>query len=88
MLVTWTNTGADAFSQPLQMVIENITPSSVTVANADGTTRDGKPFYDFSTLAGDGKLDPGETSGAKRLIFNTPNRIRFEFDVSFWAVVQ
>jgi len=69
------------------MVIENITPPTVTVANADGTTPGGKPYYDYSDLVGDGKLDPEETSGTKQLIFNNPSRVRFEFDVSCWAKV-
>ncbi|MBI1926944.1 T9SS type A sorting domain-containing protein [Candidatus Poribacteria bacterium] len=84
---TWKNIGAESFLVPLQMVIESITPPTVTPDNPDGTTPEGKPFYDYSNLAGDGKLDPGETSGAKQLIFNNPNRARFEFNVSFWAKV-
>jgi len=88
MMATWKNKGAVQFSQPLQMVIESITPSTVTVANRDGTTPEGKPYFDYSTLVGDGKLAPGETSSAKQLIFNNPNRLRFEFVVSCWARVS
>ena len=88
MMATWTNIGAETFSEPLQMVIEGINSGSVTVANADGTTPEGKPYYDYSTLVGDGKLDPGETSEAKRLVFNNPTRVRFTFDVSFWATSE
>ncbi|MBI1926942.1 T9SS type A sorting domain-containing protein [Candidatus Poribacteria bacterium] len=88
MMATWKNMGADPFYPPLQMVIESITPPSVTVANPDGTTPAGKPYFDFSALIGsDGKLSPGETSGAKQLIFNNPTRVRFNFTVSFWAQV-
>ncbi len=82
---TWKNTGADPFLQPLQMVIEKITPSTVTVANADGITDGGKPYFDFSNMAGDGILASKETSGSKDLIFNNPSRVRFSFDVSLWA---
>jgi len=87
MQATWKNIGLEQFSAPMQMVIENITPPAVTVANADGTTPEGKPYYDYSNLVGDGKLDPGETSSAKQLIFNNPSRVRFEFVVSCWAKV-
>jgi len=88
VMATWTNIGADALSQPLQMVVDSVTPSTITVANADGTTDDGKPFYDFSNSAGDGKLDATETSAAKQLIFNNPTRVRFTFDVRFLAVAE
>ncbi len=50
--MTWTNTGSDTFTAPLQMVISSITPPppTVTVANADGITPGGDPFFDFSAL--------------------------------------
>jgi hypothetical protein len=85
MMATWKNIGTDSYFEPLQLVIENITPNTITCANADGTTVDGKPYYDYSSLVGDGKLDPGETSEAKPLVFNNPTRVRFEFDVRCWA---
>ena len=88
MMATWTNIGDEQCSEPLQMVIENITPDTVTCANEDGTTDDGKPYFDYSILVGDGNLAPGETSEAKQLAFNNPTRARFEFDVSCWAVVE
>jgi len=85
MMAKWKNIGADQFSEPLQMVIESITPPTVTVANEDGTTRAGKPYYDYSNLVGDGRLEPEETSEAKQLVFNSPGRVKFEFDVSCWG---
>jgi hypothetical protein len=88
MMVTWTNIGMDMFSGPLQMVIQNVSPPSVTVANADGATLDGKPYYDYSNLVADGKLSPGEKSGEKRLIFEGPSRVRFTFDVSCRASIK
>ena len=91
MMATWTNIGTYTFSEPLHLVIENITSPAVTVvtvANADGETEDGKPYFDYSDLVGDTKLGPGETSEAKMLIFDNPTRARFEFDISCWAVVE
>ena len=82
MIAKWKNIGADQFSEPLQMVIESITPPTVTVANEDGTTHAGKPYYDYSNFVGDGRLEPEETSEAKQLVFNSPGRVKFEFDVS------
>ena len=92
VMVTWTNTGTSRLSLPLLMVIENTLPSSVYVTNADDTTPDGKPYYDYSDRVYGGKLDPGETSGAKKLIFGGPKnilrRMKFTFDVSCWAVIE
>ncbi|MFQ6042309.1 MAG: fibronectin type III domain-containing protein, partial [Candidatus Poribacteria bacterium] len=86
---TWENIGTESFLQPLQVVIENITPPTVTVANASGTTADGKPYYDYSHLVGGGKLEPGETSAAKWFIFNSPDgRVKFEVDLSCWAKIE
>jgi hypothetical protein len=87
MMATWTNIGAEAFSEP-RITIENITSSAVTVANADGETEDSKPYFDYSELVSDGKLDPGETSEAKKIVFNNPSRARFEFDITCWAKVE
>jgi hypothetical protein len=85
MMANWKNVGIDQFLQPLQIVIENITPSTVTVANEDGTTPDGKPYYDYSNFVGDGILEPAETSEEKQFIFNSPERVKFAFDLSCWA---
>jgi hypothetical protein len=83
--VTLTNTSSETVFAPLIVVIENITPSTVTVVNPDGVTADGKPHFDFSNLANDGRLSPNETSQAKRFSFNNPQRARFEFLVKVVA---
>jgi len=92
VMVTWTNTDTSRLSRPLRMVIENTLPSSIHAANADGTTPDGKPYYDYSNRVGDGKLEQGETSEAKQILFNGPknilSRMRFIFEVSCWACVD
>ncbi|MFC1715642.1 T9SS type A sorting domain-containing protein [Candidatus Poribacteria bacterium] len=85
MMATWTNIGSETCSEPLQMVIENITPDTVTYANPDDTTLDGKSYYNYSNSVGDGKLEPGETSEARMIILNNPNRASFEFDISCWT---
>ncbi len=65
-----------------QMVIDAINPPTVTLVNAEGTTPDGKPYYHFGNLA------PGETSVAKELVLNNPNRLRFDLVRRFWAKVD
>lgn len=84
--VTVTNTSAEVIGSPVQLVIESISSPSVTVANPDGTTPDGKPFLDLTPLLGDDQLAPGE-SVATRLYFNNPTRRRFSFDTSVRGVL-
>ena len=89
VMVTWTNISAEPILAPLYMVIEDINPGSVTVANEDETTLDGKPYFDFSDQVGvDEVLSPGETSAARQIIFENAGRVRFSFDVSCWGVLD
>ncbi len=51
--VTVTNTSGDALPTPMYLVVNSVTPSSVSVAGADGTTVSGKPFFDLTpTISG------------------------------------
>ncbi|MFH1883847.1 MAG: leucine-rich repeat domain-containing protein, partial [Planctomycetota bacterium] len=83
---TVTNTSDTAIGSPVWLVIESISNPGVTLANADGTTIDGKEYIDLSGLLGDGQLEPGE-SVTKRLYFNNPNRVRFTFEPSIRGVI-
>ena len=85
MMATWTNISAMDLYLQLFMVIEAITPDTITAANADGTTPGGEPYYNYSALVVDSILSPGETSVAKNLRFNNPTNAEFDFGVSFWA---
>lgn len=78
MLVTVTNTSDMAITDPT-LVIEGISSSSVTCANADGTTQDGRPCFELGSLLGDGTLDSGE-SVSVRVYFSNPLRQRFSCD--------
>lgn len=71
---------------PVLMVIENITQPSVTVANPDGYTEDGKPFFEFVDQTVNPVLDPLEFSPRRPLIFNNPNQVGVLFDVSWLAL--
>lgn len=73
--VTATNISSESVIAPLYLVIDNTVPSSVTVANADGATTDGSPYF---VLIQDGELAPGEALSV-RLAFNNPQRLRFNF---------
>jgi len=74
-----TNTSDQSIFSPIRMVIDNIQPSSVSVINPDGTTEDGRPYFEFTI--GDGELSPGEVSPVRRIVFSNPQRRRFRFDV-------
>lgn len=83
-----TNASADAIGAPLLLVIDSISAPGVTVQNADGTTPDGKPFFDLSGQIGeDCLLSPGETSVPKKIAFVNPARRPFSFQASCIAIV-
>ena len=86
--VTLTNTGEETVSVPLKVIIDSISSDQVTVANPDGTTQDGKPYFDYSSLLGDDVLDPQETSGEKVWQFNNPSRARFSLQVRIVSGAQ
>jgi hypothetical protein len=84
--VTVKNTSATVVNSPVWLVIESISNPAVTLAGADGTTADGKPYLDLSGLLVDGKLSPAETI-TKRLYFNNPTRVKFTFTPSVRGVI-
>ncbi|MCP4492587.1 MAG: hypothetical protein GY820_35565, partial [Gammaproteobacteria bacterium] len=77
--ISLANISGESFPAPVRLVIESVTPPAVTVHNADGLTDGGLPYYDFSLLLGDGKLDPDETSSALTAEFHNPDEKRFNF---------
>lgn len=84
--VTITNMSVAVIGSPVAIVIETISSPNVTVANADDTTSDGKPYIELSGLLENGVLCPGE-SVATRVYFNNQNRVRFTFQPSVWGVI-
>ena len=77
----------DTWSAPVKVIIDSISSQAVTVANADGTTADGKPYFLYDAEIDGGQLEPGATSGNKKWVFNNSSRARFTFDVEIWADV-
>lgn len=75
------NTGTYPVDSPLLIVIQHLSDPSVLVVDADGTTPDGAPFFDFSTLVAGPSLSPGGESQARTLEFLDPKHMRFAFDV-------
>ncbi len=73
------NISSQTFLPPLTLVIDNVTAPTVTVANPDGFTGTGLPYFDFSAELGDGVFDPAEISGAREIRFDNPDQLRFDF---------
>jgi hypothetical protein len=78
--------GSDTLTVPVHLVIASISNAQITVANADGTTADGRPYLDLSSQLGDGVLDPGDTV-TKRVYFSNPNRVRSSFQPSLYGAI-
>lgn len=75
--VSITNTSPTALSSPLLLVIESISEPSVAVKSPDGTTEDGKPFFDLTDQIQGGTLDPKETTNNRTIVFKNPSRKPF-----------
>jgi hypothetical protein len=84
--LTVTNKSDKVIGGPIWLVIDKISDSSITLANADGTTSDGKRYIDLSKYLSDGRLDPGE-SVSVRLYFYNPKRLRFTFQPTVRGVI-
>jgi hypothetical protein len=85
--VTLTNISTQTVFTPLTVIIDSVTPSTITVANADGTTTDGKPYFDYSSSVSSGKLEQNNTSTVKKWIFNNPQRLRFALNTKTMGVI-
>jgi murein DD-endopeptidase MepM/ murein hydrolase activator NlpD len=84
--VTVANTSNTAIGSPVWLVIESISNPAVTVANASGTTSNGKSYIDLSNALGDGKLSPNEKVIAQ-VRFHNPKKVAFTFKPSVYGVV-
>ena len=81
--VSLKNTGQAALFSHLTVVIDSISTASVTVANADGTTSDGKFYFKYTFV---NTLTPGQTTATKRWVFSNPSAARFTYTVRVMTV--
>ena len=79
--IWYENISETSIGSPMWAVVTTDVPQ-VTVANYDGTTSGGDPYYDVSGFLGDGQLDPDENVLGPRFYFVNPDRGRFEFYVT------
>ncbi len=75
------NSGTYSVDVPLLVAVKNISNPSVSVRNPDGYTPEGLPYYNFSSLVGDGKLDSSELTSTRSLVFYNPNQLQFTYDL-------
>ena len=73
---------------PILANVREISDTSVQLRNPDGTFPDGSPYFNFSSLVGDGTLAAAETSGVKSIAFANPNRVRFDFGIGVSSKVN
>ncbi len=77
-----TNTSTTLIPGPLSLVITDLSPATVSLANAQGTTPSGAPYVEIASPRG--FLAPGETVRNIKLQFTNPTRRRFNFN---WQVL-
>jgi large repetitive protein len=82
------NNGTYAIDTPLIVAVNHISNPSVQLRDPDGFTPEGLPFYNFSSLVADGKLDRGEASNVRSLVFYNPNEVQFTYDLVVLAAIN
>ena len=83
-----TNVSDSAIHTPLKVIITGISTPDVTVANPDGYSLEGLPYFDLTGNIADHELSPGEASPAVKLLFYNPKRVKFRWDQDVLAVVD
>lgn len=79
------NIGTTAIFAPMSLVVTKITPASVQLANATGTTPAGLPYVNLPLTGG--SLNPGAALTSIVLKFSNPQRVPFTFAQSVYGVV-
>jgi PKD domain len=82
---TLTNRSTQTISAPIRLVINNIKPSTVTLANATGLLLDGSPYVDVPVNKNG--LSPGQKVKNIPLKFNDPKRVKFTFSNNVLGVI-
>ena len=82
------NIGTYGLNGSIIVAIANISHPSIRVINADGITPQGLPYYDFTTLLNNGKLDPEQISQSQTFNFRNPQEIQFTYDLVILAEIN
>jgi hypothetical protein len=79
------NAGTYFIDASLIVAIDHLSDPNVRVRGADGTTPDGLPHFDLSSLVPGGKLAAGGSTGARTLSFYDPGGVPFTYHLVFLA---
>ena len=82
------NIGSYGVNTNLLVAIKNISDQTVQVRDTDGVTLEGLPYYDFTDLLVNSKLDFNQVTNSRSLVFLNPNQVQFTYDVVVLAVVN
>jgi len=82
----YTNISGEIFLSPIKAVIASISEPSMSVANADGYTSEGKPYFEYALSSG--RLLSDENTDSKQWIFANPERRRFSYTVAVFADLE
>ncbi|MCC6544607.1 MAG: carboxypeptidase regulatory-like domain-containing protein [Nitrospirae bacterium] len=82
------NVSDSTIHTPIKMVITGISTPDVTVANPDGYTQEGLPYFDLTGYFADQELSPAEVSPTVKLLFYNPKRVKFRWDQDLMALVE
>ena len=83
-----TNVSDTPISTPLKVVITGISTPDVTVANPNGYTLEGLPFFDLTSYIGDNELSSGEKTPSIKISFYNPKRVKFRWDQDVVAFID
>ena len=82
------NIGQYTVDGPVLVGVTNISDPTVRLREATGTTPEGIPYFDISSLVTGGSLRPGDASGSQTISFFVPDRAQFTYDLVFFAGVN
>ena len=80
------NNGTFPVGGPILVGVKNISQPRVTVANGDGVTPDGIPYYDVTDMVASGVLMPAAITSGFQLVFNNPNGVPFSYELVLFGV--
>jgi probable HAF family extracellular repeat protein len=83
--VSLQNISEDLLLTPIKVVIDSISTPLVTVANADGYTENGKPYYLYHTDSG--QLLAGQTTALEKWSFANPTVARFSYTTAIFGTI-
>ncbi|MBM3223474.1 MAG: hypothetical protein FJZ47_06715, partial [Candidatus Tectomicrobia bacterium] len=86
--VTATNHSATPVSTPLYLVVTAVTPGSVRILNAQGTTVQQHAYYDLSRVIAGGVLVPQATTARLTLEFRNPTNAAIQIKASVFVPAQ